>query len=100
MADGVATARPDTLAAEQPVRSRWPGRPLTGTMRTPGDDFDLARGFLVSEGVVSADSDIAAIRYCAGATANGANTYNVLDVLLDDGIPLPDPPVPTHFYIA
>ena len=86
MADGVATARPDTLAAEEPLEIRVAGRPLTVTMRTPGDDFDLARGFLVSEGVVASDSDIAAIRYCAGATADGGNTYNVLDVLLADGV--------------
>jgi len=31
-------------------RSGWPAGPLTVTMRDPGDDFDLARGFLVSEG--------------------------------------------------
>ncbi len=89
MADGVATARPDSLAAEEPLEIRVAGRPLTVTMRTPGNDFDLARGFLVSEGVVAADSDIAAIRYCAGATADGGNTYNVLDVLLADGVRAP-----------
>ncbi len=50
--DGVATARPDTLAAEEPLEIRVAGRPLVVTMRTPGNDFDLARGFLVSEGVV------------------------------------------------
>ena len=98
MADGVAEARPDTLAAEEPLEIRVAGRPLTVTMRTPGDDFDLARGFLVSEGVVSADSDVAAIRYCAGATANGVNTYNVLDVLLDDAVPAPDPSLERNFY--
>jgi FdhD protein len=98
MADGVAASRPDTLAAEEPLEIRVAGRPLTVTMRTPGDDFDLARGFLVSEGVVSADSDIVAIRYCAGATANGVNTYNVLDVLLDDGVPPPDPSLERNFY--
>jgi len=98
MADGVADSRPDTLAAEEPLEIRVAGRPLTVTMRTPGDDFDLARGFLVSEGVVSADSDIAAIRYCAGATADGVNTYNVLDVLLDDGVAAPDPSLERNFY--
>ena len=98
MADGVATARPDTLAAEEPLEIRVAGRPLTVTMRTPGDDFDLARGFLVSEGVVSAASDIAAIVYCAGATADGVNTYNVLDVLLDDGVAAPDPSLERNFY--
>jgi FdhD protein len=98
MADGVADPRPDTLAAEEPLEIRVAGRPLTVTMRTPGDDFDLARGFLVSEGVVSAESDIDAIRYCAGATANGVNTYNVLDVLLDDGVAAPDPSLERNFY--
>jgi FdhD protein len=98
MADGVATARPDTLAAEEPLEIRVASRPLTVTMRTPGDDFDLARGFLVSEGVVSAASDIAAIVYCAGATADGVNTYNVLDVLLDDGVAAPDPSLERNFY--
>jgi FdhD protein len=98
MVDGVSTARPDFLAAEEPLEIRVAGRPLTVTMRTPGNDFDLARGFLVSEGVVAADSDIAAIRYCAGATADGANTYNVLDVLLADGVPLPDVSVERNFY--
>jgi len=98
MADGVATARPDSLAAEEPLEIRVGGRPLTVTMRTPGNDFDLARGFLVSEGVVAADSDIAAIRYCAGATADGGNTYNVLDVVLADGVPIPDVSVDRNFY--
>ena len=98
VADGVATARPDSLAAEEPLEIRVSGRPLSVTMRTPGNDFDLARGFLVSEGVVNSDSDVAAIRYCAGATADGANTYNVLDVALADGVPLPDVSVERNFY--
>jgi FdhD protein len=98
LVDGVATARPDSLAAEEPLEIRVAGRPLTVTMRTPGNDFDLARGFLVSEGVVATDSDIAAIRYCAGATTDNGNTYNVLDVLLADGVPLPDVSVERNFY--
>jgi FdhD protein len=98
LVDGVATARPDTLAAEEPLEIRVAGRPLTVTMRTPGNDFDLARGFLVSEGVVATDSDITSIRYCAGATADGGNTYNVLDVLLADGVAMPDVSVERNFY--
>ena len=42
--DGVGAHRPDSLAAEEPLEIRVGGRPLTVTMRTPGDDFDLARG--------------------------------------------------------
>jgi FdhD protein len=98
LTDGELTARPDTLTAEEPLEIRVGGRPLAVTMRTPGDDFDLARGFLVSEGVVAAGPDIAAIRYCAGATADGGNTYNVLDVTLAAGVTPPDPSLERSFY--
>ena len=65
------------------------GRPLTVTMRTPGDDFDLAAGFLAGEGVVHAADDVTGVRYCAGATADGGNTYNVVDVGLAAHVPPP-----------
>ncbi|MFE7767675.1 formate dehydrogenase accessory sulfurtransferase FdhD [Streptomyces sp. NPDC057438] len=88
--DGVESTRPDTLVAEEPMEIRLGGRPLAVTMRTPGDDFALAAGFLVSEGVVSRASDVANIVYCAGATEDGRNTYNVVDVRLAPGVTLPD----------
>ncbi|MGJ5755993.1 FdhD protein [Streptomyces puniciscabiei] len=96
--DGVPSARPDTLAAEEPMEIRVGGRPLTVTMRTPGDDFDLAAGFLAGEGVVHAAADVTAIRYCAGATADGGNTYNVVDVALAPGVALPDASLERNFY--
>ncbi|WP_030263708.1 formate dehydrogenase accessory sulfurtransferase FdhD [Streptomyces violens] len=96
--DGVPSHRPDTLAAEEPMEIRVGGRPLTVTMRTPGDDFDLAAGFLVSEGVVHAAGDVAGIRYCAGATSDGGNTYNVVDVVLGKGVPAPDASLERNFY--
>lgn len=96
--DGVGSHRPDSLAAEEPLEIRVGGRPLTVTMRTPGDDFDLARGFLVSEGVVTSAGDVTSIRYCAGATVGGANTYNVVDVLLDYAVPAPDASLERNFY--
>ena len=96
--DGVGAHRPDSLAAEEPLEIRVGGRPLTVTMRTPGDDFDLARGFLVSEGVVTSAEDVTSIRYCAGATVGGANTYNVVDVILDDAVPAPDASLERNFY--
>ena len=96
--DGVFSYRPDTLAAEEPMEIRVGGRPLKVTMRTPGDDFDLAVGFLVSEGVVHDVDDVVGIRYCAGATADGANTYNVVDVQLAPGVPAPDASLERNFY--
>ncbi|MFJ8660600.1 formate dehydrogenase accessory sulfurtransferase FdhD [Streptomyces sp. NPDC093795] len=96
--DGEASYRPDTLAAEEPMEIRVGGRPLTVTMRTPGDDFDLAAGFLVSEGVVHTAEDVAGIRYCAGATADGSNTYNVVDIGLATGVAAPDASLERNFY--
>jgi len=97
--DGARTVqRPDTLVVEEPLEVRVGGRSLVVTMRTPGDDMDLAAGFLVSEGVVSAQGHIRAMRYCAGATDEGINTYNLLDVDLDPSVPPPDPSLERSFY--
>ncbi|MEV0082625.1 formate dehydrogenase accessory sulfurtransferase FdhD [Saccharopolyspora sp. NPDC050642] len=96
--DGARRARPDTLVTEEPLEIRLGGRPLTITMRTPGDDFDLAAGFLVSEGAVRRTGDLLGIRYCAGATSEGANTYNVLDVALAPGTAPPEISLQRNFY--
>ncbi|MEU4163320.1 formate dehydrogenase accessory sulfurtransferase FdhD [Actinoplanes sp. NPDC026670] len=96
--DGVAAEPVDTLAAEEPLEIRVNGKSLVVTMRTPGDDFDLAAGFLVSEGVVRAAGEIAGIRYCLGATADGVNTYNVVDVVLASWMAPPDPSLERNFY--
>ncbi|MET8975354.1 formate dehydrogenase accessory sulfurtransferase FdhD [Streptomyces sp. NPDC004539] len=88
--DGAVSARADTLVAEEPLEIRLNGKPLAITMRTPGDDFALAAGFLVSEGVLAHAADLQNIVYCAGATADGVNTYNVVDVRTSPGVVLPD----------
>ncbi|WP_329141243.1 formate dehydrogenase accessory sulfurtransferase FdhD [Streptomyces sp. NBC_01476] len=88
--DGVAGHRADTLVAEEPLEIRLNGKPLAITMRTPGDDFALATGFLVSEGVLASADEVRSVVYCAGATADGVNTYNVVDVALAPGVPVPD----------
>ena len=74
------------------------GRPLTVTMRTPGNDFDLAVGFLVSEGVLTSAEEVSAVRYCAGATSDGGNTYNVVDVALAVGVAPPSASLERNFY--
>jgi FdhD protein len=63
-----AVARADLLAADEPLGIRIGGQAVTLTMRTPGDDIDLAAGFLVGEGVVRRAGDIVQIRIC---TADG-----------------------------
>ncbi len=88
----------DLLAVEEPLEIRVGGHPLVITMRTPGNDYDLAAGFLVSEGVISKGEHFSTARYCAGATADGENTYNVLDVTLAPGVAAPDPSLERSFY--
>ncbi|MFD8324083.1 formate dehydrogenase accessory sulfurtransferase FdhD [Streptomyces lydicus] len=88
--DGAVSTRPDTLVAEEPLEIRLNGKPLAITMRTPGDDFALAAGFLVSEGVLGAAGELQNILYCAGATEDGVNTYNVVDVKTAPGVVIPD----------
>jgi len=87
---GVPRVHEDHLAAEEPLEIRLGGRPLAVTMRTPGHDVELAAGFLVSEGVVRQRDDVSTARYCAGATDEGVNTYNVLDVQLAPGVAVPE----------
>ncbi|MGZ6827391.1 MAG: formate dehydrogenase accessory sulfurtransferase FdhD [Mycobacteriales bacterium] len=88
--DGESTVtRPDTLAVEEPLEVRVGGETITVTMRTPGDDMDLAAGFLVSEGVLSRTDQLLSMRYCAGTGPDGLNTYNVLDLVLS--VPPPAP---------
>jgi FdhD protein len=94
----VEVERPDTLVVEEPLEIRVGGRALAITMRTPGSDMELAAGFLVSEGVVAHPDDVVSQRYCAGATSEGVNTYNVLDVALAPGVAPPDPSIERAFY--
>ncbi|GAB93131.1 protein FdhD homolog [Gordonia rhizosphera NBRC 16068] len=91
--DAAPTTRADVLAVEEPLEMRVNGRRLAVTMRTPGNDVELAAGFLVAEGVITRAGDVSVARYCAGATGADdlTNTYNVLDVTL---APEVDPPGP------
>ena len=86
------------LAVEEPLEIRVGGRSLAVTMRTPGHDFDLAAGFLVSEGVITRSENFSSARYCAGATDAGLNLFNILDVSLAPGVAPPDPRLERSFY--
>jgi len=88
----------DTLAGEEPLELRVGGKSLAVTMRTPGADFDLAAGFLVSEGVISKNEELLAMRYCSGKGIDGINEFNVLDLTLADGVAPPDDNVARAFF--
>lgn len=57
-AGGAPEPKEDVLAAEEPLEIRLNGRAVVVTMRTPGDEADLAVGFLVNEGILRADATV------------------------------------------
>jgi FdhD protein len=78
--DGVLVAREDELAIEEPLEIRVDGEPLAVTMRTPGDDAELAVGFLAGEGLIASHRDVATV----GPTQDLAG--NVVEVRTRSGL--------------
>jgi len=79
--DGVAHARQDSLAAEEPLEIRVDGTPLTVTMRTPGNDLELAVGFLLTEGIIESNDQLAEVRV---VPTDAGPRSNRIDVRLGD----------------
>ncbi len=90
--------REDHLAVEEPLEIQINGSPFTITMRTPGDDFDLVAGFLVSEGVIHHAEQLETLRYCAGTDEQGRQTFNVVEARLAPGVKLPDTAIERNVY--
>lgn len=98
--DGTTSKREDVLAGEEPLEIRVQGRSFTVTMRTPGDDFDLVAGFLVSEGIIWEPGQLISLRYCSGVDESGQQTFNVVDVQLRPDTALPDTAMERHVYTS
>ncbi|MEZ5229601.1 MAG: formate dehydrogenase accessory sulfurtransferase FdhD [Acidimicrobiales bacterium] len=69
---------PDDLIVEEPLSIELDGSLVASTMRTPGNDFELAAGFCFTEGLVG-PGDVQTIRYCGGGSAV-ATEFNVVTV--------------------
>ncbi|MBU3751248.1 MAG: formate dehydrogenase accessory sulfurtransferase FdhD, partial [Mycobacterium sp.] len=95
---GRSAERAETLVVEEPLEIRVNGNPVTVTMRTPGSDVELAQGFLLTEGVITAREDVLTVRYCPGTDPDGVNPYNVLDVTLRPEVPAPQVDITRNFY--
>ncbi len=70
----------DYLVGEEPLEIRVGKHPLSVTMRTPGQDLELAAGFLFTEGLIQTGDQIASIEYARNAKPQEAG--NVVQVRL------------------
>jgi len=80
-ADGAYECITDEVTIEEPLEIRIGQDPIAVTMRTPGNDEELAAGFLLSEGIVRARSDLRQLVHCTLPASLG----NVLNVALAPG---------------
>ncbi len=95
----------DFLAIEEPLEIRLDyhaegrrvARSISITMRTPGDDESLAVGFLLSEGIVRAASDVRRVRAC-GPAVGPRQLHNVVRVELADEVAVDLDRLERHFY--
>lgn len=80
--NGIARRVEDALASEEPLEIRIGAEPVSITMRTPGDDAELAAGFLLSEGFIESADDLLAIR---ASSPLAGSRRNVVEVELRQG---------------
>jgi FdhD protein len=107
VASHARVATDDAVAVEEPLEIRLAYRGPDGrrteqsisvTMRTPGEDAELAAGFLFTEGIVGARSDIVSIGPCGPPAANGLT--NVVRVELATGVAVDLNRLERHFYTS
>ena len=97
--------RDDRVAVEEPLEIRLGyesdgGRvesSVSITMRTPGDDAELATGFLFTEAIIQEASDVAFVKPC-GTPAPDSGNINVVRVELESGVDVDLDRLRRHFY--
>jgi FdhD protein len=96
-----ATDASDDVVTEEPLEIRLRAgdetRTLAVTMRTPGNDLELAAGFLFSESLIASRQEIAAINYCVDPAVDPEQRYNIVNVDLRSGTQLDTSRFERHF---
>jgi FdhD protein len=103
--NGQHTASVDLLAVEEPLEIRIGYGPLTErlqksisvTMRTPGNDFELAAGFLFTEGIITQANHIYTIQYCTELNSI-ENKENIVRVELQETVNIDFSKLQRNFY--
>lgn len=76
----------DDVVGEEPLEIRLVAagktQTLAVTMRTPGNDFELAAGFLHSEAIVKTHDQVAGLSYCVDPAIDADQRYNIVNVEL------------------
>ncbi len=88
-AERTATRGPDELIVEEPMSIQLDGTLVATTMRTPGNDYELAAGFCFTEGLL-AGAPVTGVRYCADGSASDSG-YNAVTVETGGRAPTPTP---------
>jgi FdhD protein len=102
--ESAVQTRTDVLAVEEPLEirlyppDRGPFVRVSVTMRTPGHDFELAAGFLWTEGLLRSPDDVRAISYCTDPSLDGSQQYNIVNVALRPGTPYDPEQLRRNFY--
>jgi FdhD protein len=85
--ESTRSVRPDCLVVEEPLEIRLDDHLVATTMRTPGNDYELAVGFCHTEGLL-ADATVRSVRYCATGPAS-ETAFNVVSVSTGGRAPTP-----------
>jgi FdhD protein len=86
------TRKPDELIVEEPLEIHLDGHLVTTTMRTPGDDFELAAGLCFTDGLL-AGAPVTGCRYCGDCGSAAETEFNVVTVETGGRAPVPTPRV-------
>lgn len=94
--------RSDYLAEEEPleIRLSTPQKTIAVTMRTPGDDFDLAAGFLYSEGVIRDRADLRQMSHCVSTEVERDRRENIINATLHSELTPNLQPLERHFFTS
>ena len=96
--DVLATEEPMEIRVESGPKDRRETTSLSVTMRTPGHDFELAAGFLFTEGIVSRPRDLSRIEYCTDAGVE--QEFNIVSASFRPDVEFQPDRLTRHFYMT